>query len=240
MADAPRDETRADPRSIYGDIRWPLRLTRLGMAAERATRAFWPLWSVVFVALGLLMLGVQDVVALEWVWATGAALGLAAIWALARGIRLFRYPSLESALVRLDGTLRGNPIQAALDRQAIGGTDAASTAVWQAHQARMRARLREAKAVEPDLRVARADPFALRYVAVLTLSVALLFGSFLQVQSVTTMGAGGPDIAQGPSWEGWMEPPGYTRLPSVYLNDITAPGIDVPEGAQITLRMYGE
>ena len=238
--DAPRDESRIDPTQIYGDIRRPLRLTRLGMAAERATQAFWPLWSVIFAALGLLMLGVQDLVAVEWVWAAGAGLGLCAAWSLSRGVRQFRYPSKEAALVRLDGTLRGNPIQAALDQQAVGGADTASSAVWQAHQARMRARLSEARAVEPDLRVATADPFALRYVAVLTLSVALLFGSFLQVQSVTSMGAGGPDVAQGPSWEGWVEPPGYTRLPSVYLNDITAPDLDVPEGSDVTLRMYGE
>jgi len=37
-----------------------------------------------------------------------------------------------------------------------------------------------------------------------------------------------------------MEPPGYTRLPSVYLNDITDAALSVPEGARITLRMYGE
>ena len=231
---------RPDPTDIFGDIRWPLRLTRWGMVAERATRAFWPLWSVLFLALALLMLGVQDEVATEWVWFAGSVLVLAAGWAVWRGARLFRWPTQDGALARLDGTLKGNPIQAALDRQAIGAGDAASLAVWRAHQQRMRARLAQARAVEPDLRVSQADPFALRYVALLALSVAILFGSIMRVQSVTTMGAGGPDLAQGPAWEGWMEPPGYTRLPSVYLNDITAPGIEVPEGARITLRMYGE
>jgi uncharacterized protein (TIGR02302 family) len=238
MALLPREHrTEAD---IYKAIRWPLRLTHWGMVAERVTRAFWPLWSVIFVALGLLMLGVQDELTVEWVWAIGAGLGIALIWALVRGVRRFRWPPVEEALVRLDATLTGNPIQAALDHQAIGAEDAGSGAVWKAHQARMRAKLKEARAAEPDLSVAKADPFALRYMAVLTLSVALLFGSFMRVQSVTTMGAGGPDLAQGPTWEGWMEPPSYTRLPSIYLNDIIAPSLDVPEGAQITLRMYGE
>ena len=36
-------------------IRWPLWLTRTGMIAERATRAFWPLWSVLFLAVAALM-----------------------------------------------------------------------------------------------------------------------------------------------------------------------------------------
>ncbi|MFZ7091180.1 TIGR02302 family protein [Primorskyibacter sp. 2E233] len=227
-------------KDIFSEIRWPLRLTQWGMVAERVVRSFWPLWSVIFVALALLMLGVQDSVAVEWVWGVGAVLGLAAIWALARGVRQFHWPSREGALSRLDGTLRGNPIQATMDRQAVGASDAASLAVWKAHQDRMRAKLREAHAVEPDLRVAQADPFALRYVALVMLSVAILFGSLMRVQSVTGMGAGGPDLTQGPSWEGWMAPPGYTRMPSVYLNDITAASLDVPEGAQITLRMYGE
>ena len=229
-----------DRTDILSDIRWPLRLTLWGMVAERITRAFWPLWSVVFVALALLMLGVQDMVAVEWVWGAAAVLGALVIWAVVRGLRHWSAPRRDEALQRLDQSLRGRPIQAVLDRQAIGAGDGASLAVWTAHQARMRARLSEAHAVEPDLRVSRFDPFALRYFALLALSVAVLFGSIMRVQSVTTMGAGGPDLAQGPAWEGWMEPPGYTRLPAVYLNDITASGLDVPQGAQITLRMYGE
>ncbi|MCA0962850.1 TIGR02302 family protein [Salipiger bermudensis] len=228
------------PPDILKPIKWPLRLTLWGMGAERITRAFWPLWSLLIAALGLLMLGVQDLVPVEWVWAAGAVFVAALGWAVWRGARMLVWPSRIEAMARLDGSLRGNPIQAALDDQAIGAADTGSQAVWRAHQERMRARLAEAKAVEPDLRVARADPFALRYVALLAFAAALVFGSFLRVSSVTAMGPSGVDLAAGPAWEGWMEPPGYTRLPSVYLNDITAPGLSVPEGAQITLRMYGE
>lgn len=231
---------RTDIPEIFRTLRLPLALSRLGMVAERAARAFWPLWSVVIFALALLMLGLQDEVAVEWVWVAGAVLALGVSWGLWYGARRFRWPSREAAILRLDGTLKGNPIQAALDTQAIGDGDAASTAVWRAHQKRMRARLAQARAVEPDLRVSRNDPLALRYVALLALSVAILFGSLVRVQSVTGMGAGGPDLAAGPAWEGWMQPPAYTRLPSVYLNDITAPDLEVPEGAEITLRMYGE
>ncbi|MCA0846443.1 TIGR02302 family protein [Salipiger thiooxidans] len=233
-------ETGQPRPDILSPIKWPLRLTLWGMAAERITRAFWPLWSLLIATLGLLMLGVQDMVAVEWVWVSTVVLLGAVGWAVWRGVRMLHWPRRSEAVARLDGTMRGNPIQAALDDQAIGSADTGSQAVWQAHQARMRKRLAEARAVEPDLRVAKADPFALRYVALLAFAVALVFGSFLRVSSVTAMGPSGSDLASGPAWEGWMEPPGYTRLPSVYLNDITAPGIDVPEGAQITLRMYGE
>ena len=63
---------RTDIPEIFRTLRWPLTLTRLGMAAERAARAFWPLWSIVIFALALLMLGVQDEVAVEWVRVAGA------------------------------------------------------------------------------------------------------------------------------------------------------------------------
>ena len=230
----------APPSEIFRALRGPLRLTRAGMVAERIVRCFWPLWSVLFVVLAALMLGLQDMVRVEVVWAASAVAILAALVAAIFGAWRFRMPTRQGALARLDATMRGNPIQSVLDTQAIGAEDAASLAVWRAHQARMRARLAEARAVQPDLRVARADPFALRYVALLALFTALLFGSVLRVQSVTGMGPGGAALASGPAWEGWMEPPAYTRLPSVYLNDITQASLNAPEGSRITLRMYGE
>ena len=228
------------PTDILTPIRWPLRLTRAGLVAERATRAFWPLWSVVLLVLGILMLGLQDMVPTDVVWTGAIIAACAAVAALIRGVRHFRWPSRDDALARLDATMTGRPILTALDRQVIGSGDAASIAVWQAHQARMRKRLEAARPVRPDLRVARADPFALRYVALVTLCLGLIFGSLLRVGSVTAMGGSGAGLASGPTWEGWVEPPAYTGLPSLYLNDIAADGMEVAEGSRITLRMYGE
>ncbi|ETX27661.1 TIGR02302 family protein [Roseivivax isoporae] len=234
-------EPQTPPSDILRTVRRPLALTRAGMVAERLVRGFWPLWSVLFVTLAALMLGLQDLVPVEAVWAAAVLLGLAALWALWRGLRRFSWPSRTAALARLDATMPGHPISAFLDRQAIGDRDGASSALWAAHQARMRARMSEARAPDPDLRVAAADPFALRYVAALALVTALLFGSVLRVQSVTGMApGGGGQVASGPTWEGWIEPPAYTRLPSLYLGDITAAEVTVPEGARVTLRMYGE
>ncbi|KUF10534.1 TIGR02302 family protein [Pseudoponticoccus marisrubri] len=235
MADRPTLTPRL--RDRLGET---LTLTQVGMIAERAARAFWPLWSVLCVVMGALLLGLHELVAVETVWAVGGVALVAALVLAVRGARRFRWPRRRAAVERVDATLPGRPFQTLLDRQAVGAGDAASAAVWEAHRARMTKRLESARPVPPDLDQSRADPFALRYAALLVLTVALIFGSFMRVGSVTSMGAGGPDLAQGPSWEGWMQPPGYTGLPSVYLNDITAPALDVPEGAQITLRMYGE
>ena len=46
----------------------PLSLTRAGLFAERLARAFWPLWSVLILSLGMLMLGLHDTVRVELVW----------------------------------------------------------------------------------------------------------------------------------------------------------------------------
>lgn len=228
------------PNEALRRIRWPLRLTHAGMWAEAAVRAFWPLWSVLIASLAVLMLGLQDMVPVEWVW---AGIGLALFGALAGmiwGARRFAVPTRNAALDRLDRSIKGRPIAALTDEAAIGRGDAAAMAVWRAHQDRMAERAARARPAKPDLAVSRRDPFALRYVALLALSVALLFGSFWRVGTVTEMAPGGSAAAAiGPSWEGWVEPPSYTGLPALYLNDQTG-RLRAPQGSRITLRLYGE
>ncbi|MDF0598935.1 TIGR02302 family protein [Psychromarinibacter halotolerans] len=234
-------ETTKLSDSALDRLRWPLTLTRTGMVAERALRSFWPLWTVLLLALAALMLGVHESLPLEVTWGlfvVGAAGLIATLW---YGIRRFHWPSRAEALDRLDRTLPGRPISALADTQAIGSTDAASQAVWKAHVARMAERAASARAVEPNLRIADRDPYALRFVAALAFAVALLFGSFLSVATVSEAVPGGTNtVAQGPSWEGWVEPPAYTGKPSLYLNDIRAGSFEVPEASRVTIRLYGD
>jgi len=153
-------------------LAFPVAATRLGMVAERVTKAFWPLWSVLFVIVAPLMFGWHESVAPEYVWAAGAVgFVIAAVFAW-KGLRAFRMPARAEAVERVDAALPGRPIAAIADTQAIGSGDAASEAVWRAHVARMEARTKDAKPVEPDLRVADRDPYGLRYMAVLFFVVA--------------------------------------------------------------------
>ncbi|WP_299743996.1 TIGR02302 family protein [uncultured Tateyamaria sp.] len=233
--------SRHDVRHGLKALRWPLALTRAGMFAEAFWQATWPLATVVLGCLAMLMLGLHDTVMVELVWFLGVVAALASIGALIYALRRFRIPTREAALVRLDETLPGRPIQALMDEQAIGDDDAASTAVWRAHQARMAERAAAAQPVPADLRIARRDPYALRYVAVLIFAVALIFGSIWRVGSVTDMTPGaGNGLATGPVWEGWAESPRYTERPTIYLNDIAEGPLEVPAGSLITLRLYGE
>lgn len=235
------NQTRTIQNAALDKVRWPLRLTRWGMIAERVTIAFWPVWSVLLVVLAALMLGLQDLLPLEAVWALTVMVALAFLATLVLGVRRFRWPTPAEALDRLDRTLPGRPITALGDNQAIGSGDAASQMVWKAHLERMAERVAVARPVEPDLRISARDPYALRYVAVLAFAMALLFGSVLRVSSVSNMVPGGTaPIATGPSWEGWIEPPAYTGKPSLYLNDIDKVAFAVPEASRLTLRLYGE
>ncbi|MEP6016957.1 MAG: TIGR02302 family protein [Paracoccaceae bacterium] len=231
--------SRNDRRKGLNAVRWPLRLTWFGLIAERLWRALWPLIAVVLVVLGLLMLGVQDSLSLEGVWAIGVVSAVLTAVSLTYAFKRFRLPTRDEALVRLDATLPGRPIQALMDDQAVGQSDEASAAVWRAHQARMADRAANAQAVPADLRVAKHDPYALRFMAALIFGVALIFGSLASVGSVRDVSSGDDALASGPVWEGWAESPRYTGRPTVYLNDIEGT-LELPVGSLITLRLYGE
>lgn len=227
-------------KTVLNKLAWVLTLTRLGLLAERVIRAFWPLWSVIFVVISVLMMGLHDTLSVEAVWMLGIAALISTIWFLIRGLLRLKLPSRQEALVRLDETLPGRPVQSLLDQPAMGKADPHTLAIWTAHQARMAAKASTARAPKPDLQVSRFDPFGLRYVALLALCVAMLFGSVGRISSVTAMTPGNAPVIAAASWEGWIEPPAYTGLPTLYLNDQPAGPLDLPENSQVILRLYGE
>lgn len=222
-------------------LRRALILTRAGLWAERLVQQFWPLATIVLAALAALMFGLQDHLPLEGFWALSALTLGAALAALIYGLSRFRKPTGAEAEARVDATLPGRPLAALGDRQAIGAGDAASEAVWRAHLARMSARLSAARPVPPDLRVSTRDPYALRYMALIAFTMALIFGSVWRVGSVAglTPGPGAGALAEA-SWEGWVEPPRFTGRPSLYLVDLPAGPVTVPKGSVVTIRLYGE
>jgi len=220
--------------------RFALGLTHAGLWAERLWRGFWPFLSVLMLALAPILLGLHELVPVEWVWAFAAGFALVLVVTLVLGLRRFRRPVRAEALARLDAALPGRPIQTLMDEQAIGAQDPASAALWRAHQARMAARVANAEPVAPDLVLTRRDPYGLRFMAALCFVAALLFGSVWRVGSVVDLAPGAAQAATGPSWEGWIEPPRYTGLPTLYLNDQTGEVLQLPQGSRITLRLYGE
>lgn len=211
------------------------------MVAEQVVRRFWPFWTILALGLSLILTGWTGDIPPAW------QTGLVAVWVVALvaagavGLRRFDMPSWQDAEARVDARLPGRPIAALHDTLAIGDSDGASRAVWEAHIARMSIRSRDAKPVEPDLKIASRDPFGLRYIALLLLSSAFLFGALWRVPDIgVAPGDAAQQVATGPVWEGWVEPPSYTGRPSMYLADIPEGLLVVPEGSRITIRIYGD
>ena len=233
--------TQTTPDGALKQIAWPLRLTLLGLWAEALTRALWPFWSVLILGLGLAALGLQDHLPLEAGWAAVVLSAVGLIWGLAHAVRTFRKPTRDQALARLDSHLPGQPLAALRDSLAMGAQDPATQALWDIHRNRMAQRASSAQAVHPDLRLASRDPYALRYMALTVLVLALIFGSLWRVASLSTLpsSGGAGQVATGPAWEGWAQPPAYTGKPALYLNDQTGPTLTLPAGTNLQLRFYG-
>ena len=218
-------------------------LTHAGMIAEQAVRAFWPFATICLAVAALLLTGWLPHLPLEALWGLAAVGALAGAVALGWGVRTFEMPSREAAVARVDARLPGRPIAAVTDRQGLGGGDLGSVRLWRAHQERMEAATEAAQPVPPVFDVAQRDPYGLRFMALIALVLALLFGSAFRGGGEVLV-AGGSDpatpVITGPAWEGWLRPPAYTGKPTLYLNDIPEGPLDVPQGSEITLRLYGE
>ncbi|MGB0798968.1 MAG: DUF4175 family protein, partial [Planktomarina sp.] len=215
------------PTRLPRRTRTALTLTRIGLWAERITRGFWPLLSVCLLILGVLLLFSPDLWSVEVLWTAIAVAAAGLIYALHYAWRNFHRPGTGEAHARLDATLVNRPLKAIQDTPALGGDDPAALAVWQVHMDRMHAQASDAVAVSPDLRAAKYDPYALRYVACLFAMIGLMFGSIYSIREIS-LPAGGT-VETGPSWEGWVQPPSYTGLPTIYLNDVIGQTLTVPQ-----------
>lgn len=231
-----------------GPARRAVRLTRAGMVWEAAAAAFWPLGVILAAVLCALAFGGTDllpgrglIVAL-----VTALLGLAL--ALLWGLRRFRRPSLQAARARVDASLPGHPLSALRDEMAVGAGDAGADALWQAHQHRMAQAARAARPIRADARLRWRDPVALRLAGLVAVVMALLFAPAGRFgQGIAALGATlrpapelRPDVGAAPAWEGWAEPPAYTRRPTIYLNALPEGQVlELPQGSKLSFRLYG-
>ncbi|MDO5647326.1 DUF4175 domain-containing protein [Paracoccus sp. (in: a-proteobacteria)] len=213
-----------------------LHLTRWGMIWERVAAAFWPLFTAVAMLWAGFALGAVAVLP----WLAGLLfLGViaAAVWG---GLR-FRPVRAAQVVDRLDRSLPGRPLTALSDQVAIGDDGA----LWRAHLAQMQAVAGAARAVPPDAGLARRDPLGLRLMGAVAAVMAILFGGVAQIgqglsaiAATATVSRPAP-VVVGPAWEGWAEPPAYTRRPVMYLNTLEDDAVDLPKGSVLTFRLYG-
>ncbi len=221
-------ETKAQ---ILRQVRWPLRLTWVAMVQERVVVAFWPFFS---------LLGLAYV---SWAfWGLmpylHVALGGCLLVALIVGARRFVWPRRAEAFARLDQSQPHAPLSAALDEIAAGKDHRGTQTLWQAHLARMRAEIANMRPVPARARLMQADPYGFSLMALTALVMAVIFAdSALRGHSPLAA----PNGLVGPAWEGWVEPPRYTGLPTLYLNDLPRADqgtVEVVQGSRLLLRLY--
>ena len=236
---------RPEPRRVARAVR----LTRIGMIWEAVATAFWPLGVILGGAMTTLAFGMADLLSARGLMLALALLLLALAWAVIRGVRRFRRPSEQAARGRVDASLPGRPLSALRDEMAVGTGDDGADALWQAHQARMAHDAQAARPLSPDARLRWRDPFALRLVGLVAVAMALIFAPAGRFgHGIAALGATfrpapevRPDVAAAPAWEGWAEPPAYTRRPTIYLNGLPEGQVlELPKGSKLSFRFYGE
>ncbi|MEL6678405.1 MAG: DUF4175 family protein, partial [Pseudomonadota bacterium] len=218
-----------------------VRLTRTSMVLERITRSFWPLWTVGVLLVAASAFGALDMFGPNAVSVVLAVVAVVLAGLLVVGIRAYRHPSREDAVTRLDADLPGRPLSTLKDTLASGQSDPATQRVWTVHLTRMAEAARKAEARAPDLRLSDRDPWALRLAALVALVAAALFSRGPTLEAPLPGLTVAEAVTAGPSFEAWISPPDYTGQPTLYLGDLTDEArLSVPQGSDITLRVYGD
>jgi uncharacterized protein (TIGR02302 family) len=216
--------------ALFFETLWPRLLPLLLIAALFLMLSWFGLWRAVpDIARFLLLAGFVVV-------AAGAALFAARV----------RVPDRTEALARVEratGTPH-RPATAYNDKLASAPDEPAARALWAAHRRRILASLDRLRAGWPMPGVARRDPFAFRFLAVLLLAVAFLFAGRERFERVVEAFQGpAPAAAIAARIDAWATPPAYTGRPPIFLTGergrASGSTIRVPEGSTVTVRVAG-
>jgi uncharacterized protein (TIGR02302 family) len=241
----PRKETAKDTANPAALVTARLERRRL---AARLVLAFERLWPRLWPPLGLVGLfaaaALFGVVALLPPWPHLALLLLlvAGVAGLAvSAFRGFAFPSPAAADRRLEQTngLEHRPLAALADRPATHG--ATTGLLWQAHRARMAAKLAHVRVGLPHPNLAATDRRALRAGLVVALVAGIGIAgpdSLPRLADAFTPGIPTGPAPPPPELAAWITPPAYTHLPPIFLK---APGgsLTVPAGSGLAVSLTG-
>ena len=203
-------------------------------------RAFWPLYSIVLATAGLYFLGLAEPLPLEVVWIIASAIGISLIWSVYRGLRSLSLPTKIDAERIVDQALHNHPISVLRETGFVGSNHHGADALWATHVDQMRQEAEQAQPQPVDFRLSRMDPFGLRYIALLFATMGVLFGSLKRIADLGLSPAAAMQMPNAITWEGWVSPPEYTRLPQLYLNDLTdRDELELLAGSSVLIHFYG-
>jgi uncharacterized protein (TIGR02302 family) len=225
-----------------GRIRFLRALAWLVLAWE----TIWPALVPALCIIGLVLaFALADLPAAMPGWAHLAALVLFALALLAAawlGLRRLRLPEPAQARRRVEiaSGLDHRPL-AALDDTPAGDLDPAGMALWQRHQARLRAALDRLRTGWPHPGVPARDPWAVRIAVLLLLTVAVAGGgheAWPRLARAMTPDLDGPPPPP-PEIEAWLNPPAYTGLPPIRLSGQAPLPVPAPAGREVIARQFG-
>jgi uncharacterized protein (TIGR02302 family) len=245
---------RSDGRRGFSDPREATVLARIEGAILRARAVL--LWEALWPRLAPLLVLGAFFLALSWLglWrevgdvaraALLATFAAAALLLLYRG-RGLHLPGREAALARVEaasGTIH-RPATTFSDRLAGGANDPAAEALWAAHRVRLLGMLTALRAGRPAPGLARRDPFAIRFLAGLSLVVAFVVAGPERTDRLAEAFRGGEPVAATIARiDAWVTPPAYTSRPPIFLTGeaahLTGGDYSVPTGSVVTVRAGG-
>lgn len=211
--------------------------------------AVWPVVAPLLVLAGLFAIvswfGLWRVVSDPVRIAILVAFALGAVYLVVRAFRL-RAPARAAALQRVERAtgLLHRPATALTDDIAVGRGDPAAQALWLAHRERLLASLDKLRAGMPTPGLARRDPLAFRFLAVLLLVVGFVYAGPERIEKLYEAFRGGEPVAATVARiDAWVTPPDYTGRPPIFLTGERArpPGSTyaVPVGSVVTVRTGG-
>ncbi len=216
-------------------------LSRAVIFFERLWLTIWPVFGVaaLFSVVALLH-GFETLPA--WLHAMVLAIWLGVFgFTLWRGVRTLAWPDRRLADRRLEQVngLVHRPLTTLADRPAT--TDAVGLALWHRHVAQAAARVGRLRIGVPRPGLAARDRHALRAGLAVALAAAVVVAGpdapgrlMAAFQPHFSVPGAGPAI----QIQGWVTPPGYTRLAPIFLKADGAP-VAVPIGSRLTVSVTG-
>ena len=219
-------------------------LAHLVLLWEQMWSRFWPLVCLagLFVAVALL-----DVLPHLPALAHGLILLLFAacfLWALYHGVSGHFSLHKKDIHRRLekDSELPHRPLEVLEDSPVGNVGQPHLTSLWQAHVLQASVNLSALKLKFPRPVVAALDPYAFRVGVVLLLVIGLTAGGdqFTERLFKAMVPGQASAEAKGMSADVWITPPGYTRMPPLFLDATkTMETVEIPQGSKILAQVSG-
>lgn len=215
-------------------------LARGVLLLERLWPALWPATGVAGLFVVAALLGLPAWLSPEAAMALLLGTAVAILWLAVRGLRDLAWPDATAAERRLERAsgLAHRPLAALDDRPATA--DPAAVALWQAHQARAAAVIRQLRAGWPHPGLARRDPRGLRGGLVVALVAGLAIAGARAPERLAA--ALWPNLsasaAPAPRLLAWITPPAYTGVAPIYLHPGMPPE-PIPAGSRLAVSLAG-